>query len=39
MTPEEKKELGEHINAIGKILYKQTKPEQIESLAKIEQRL
>lgn len=29
MTPQEKKELGEHINAIGKILDKQTKPEQI----------
>ena len=37
MTPEEKKELGEHINAIGKILYKQTKPEQVETLAKIEE--
>ena len=37
MTPEEKKELNEHINAIGKILYKQTKPEQVETLAKIEE--
>mgnify|MGYP001800840721 FL=1 len=37
MTPEEKKELTEHINAIGRILYKQTTPEQIESLANIEQ--
>lgn len=35
MTPEEKKELNEHINAIEKILYKQTKPEQVETLAKI----
>ena len=31
MTPEEKKELTKHINAIGKILYKQTKPEQVET--------
>ena len=37
MTPEEKKELTKHINAIGKILYKQTKPEQVETLAKIEE--
>ena len=39
MNPEEKKELNKHINAIGKILYKQSKPEQVETLAKIEQRL
>ena len=32
MTPEEKKELTKHINAIGKILYKQAKPEQVETL-------
>ena len=31
MTPEEEKELTEHINAIGKILYKQAKPEQVET--------
>ena len=37
MTPEEKKELNEHINAIGKILYKQTKPEQVETLSRIEE--
>jgi len=37
MTPEEKKELSEHVNAIGKILYKQTKPEQVKTLAKIEE--
>lgn len=37
MTPEEKKELNKHINAIGKIFYKQTKPEQVETLAKIEE--
>ena len=32
MTPEEKKELNKHIDAIGKILYKQAKPEQVETL-------
>jgi hypothetical protein len=37
MTPEEKQELTKHINAIGKILYKQAKPEQVETLAKIEE--
>ena len=37
MTPEEKKELNKHINAIGKILYKQAEPEQVETLANIEE--
>ena len=37
MTPEEKQELDKHINAIGKILYKQTKPEQVQTLARIEE--
>ena len=37
MSPEEKQELTEHLNAIGKILYKQAKPEQVETLAKIEE--
>ena len=37
MTPEEKKELAEHIKAIGKILYRHAKPEQVESLGKIEE--
>ncbi|VEP13043.1 conserved hypothetical protein [Hyella patelloides LEGE 07179] len=37
MTPEEEKELTEHINAIAQILYRQAKPEQIETLAKIEE--
>ena len=37
MTPDEEKELAKHIKAIGKILYKQTKPEQVETLAKIEE--
>ena len=31
MTLEEEKELTEHINAIGKILDKQAKPEQVET--------
>ena len=37
MTPEEKQELDKHINAIGKILYKQTQPEQVKTLARIEE--
>ena len=37
MTPEEEKELTEHIDAIAKILYRQAQPEQIETLAKIEE--
>ena len=37
MTPKEQKELSEHIDAIGKILYRQAKPEQVETLAKIEE--
>lgn len=37
MTPEEEKELTGHINAIAKILYKQTKPEEVETLSKIEE--
>jgi hypothetical protein len=37
MTPSEEKKLAEHIDAIAKILYNQTKPEQVETLAKIEE--
>ena len=37
MTPEEEKELTEHIDAIAKILYRQARPEQVETLAQIEQ--
>lgn len=37
MTPREEKELAKHIKEIGKILYRQTKPEQVETLAKIEE--
>jgi hypothetical protein len=36
MTPEEEKELTEHLEAIAKILYKQAKPEQVKTLAQIE---
>ena len=31
MTPEEEKELTEHIDAIAKILYRQAQPEQVET--------
>lgn len=37
MTPEDEKELKGHINAIANILYKQTKPEQLNTLSKIEE--
>ena len=37
MTPEEEKELKGHINAIANILYKQTQPEQLKTLSKIEE--
>ena len=37
MTPEEEQELTEHIDAIAKILYRQTQPEQVETLATIEE--
>jgi hypothetical protein len=37
MTPPEEKELKEHINASAKILYRQSKPEQVETLARIEE--
>ncbi len=36
MTPEEEKELTEHLEAIAKILYKQAQPEQVKTLAQIE---
>ncbi len=36
MTPEKQKALEEHIEVIAKILYEESKPEQLESLAKIE---
>lgn len=37
MTPEAEQEIAKHINAIAKILDKQAKPEQVETLAKIEE--
>jgi hypothetical protein len=36
MTPEKEALLGQHLEAIAALLYKETKPEQVESLAKIE---
>ena len=39
MTPEEEKELTEHIDAIAKILYRQVQPEQVETLAQIEEKV
>lgn len=37
MTPEQQQNLQEHIKAIAKILYDDTPPEQLTSLAGIEQ--
>ncbi len=37
MTPEQQQDLQEHIKAISKILYDDTPPEQLTSLAGIEQ--
>lgn len=37
MTPEQQQALQEHIQAIAKILYDDTPPEQLTSLAGIEQ--
>ncbi len=37
MTPKEEKELTKQVNAIAKILYKQAQPEQVETLAQIEE--
>ena len=36
MTPEERKEIAAHSQAIAKILYKNTAPEELTSLGKIE---
>lgn len=36
MTPEKEKELAQHLEAIAALLYEETEPEQVESLAKIE---
>lgn len=37
MTPEQQQALQEHIQAIAKILYEDTPPEQLTSLAEIEE--
>lgn len=37
MTPEQEKALQEHIQAIAKILYDDTPPEELKTLAGIEQ--
>ena len=37
MTPEKQKELEKHIEAIAKILYEETEPKDLTSLAKIEE--
>ena len=35
MRPEEEKEITQHLEAIAKILYRQAKPEQVKTLAKV----
>ena len=37
MSPEERQEMAAHTQAIAKILYKNTAPEQLTSLGKIEE--
>ena len=37
MTPEKKKELENHVEAIAKILYEETESKDLTSLAKIEE--
>lgn len=37
MSPEERQEIAVHTQAIAKILYKNTAPEQLTSLGKIEE--
>jgi hypothetical protein len=37
MSPEERQEIATHTQAIAKILYKNTAPEQLTSLGKIEE--
>ena len=36
MTPEKEKQLVQHVKAIATLLYEETKPEQVETLAQIE---
>ena len=39
MTPEDEKELREHLEVIAKILYRQAQPEQLKTLAEIEAKV
>ena len=39
MTPEKAQKLEQHIEAIAALLYEETKPEQVESLGKIEETI
>ena len=39
MTPDKQKELKEHVEAIAKILYEETEPKDLGSLAKIEETI
>jgi hypothetical protein len=36
MTPEKERELAQHVEAIAALLYEETEPEEVASLAKIE---
>lgn len=36
MTPEKEQQLAQHLKAVATILYEETEPEQVETLAKIE---
>jgi hypothetical protein len=36
MTPKKERKLAQHVEAIAALLYEETEPEQVESLAKIE---
>ncbi len=36
MTPEKEQRLAQHVEALAALLYEETEPEQVESLAKIE---
>ena len=36
MTPEKEQQLAQHLKAVATILYAETEPEQVETLAKIE---
>lgn len=36
MTPEKEQKIARHVEALAALLYEETQPEQVESLAKIE---